>query len=167
MGTGGIFLRKVRARFEDEPTGFVWVEPAKLAGSGYPASKSQVEWLVGAGVDSILTLTEKPLPPDSYRGLKVNVSHISMRDHQPPGIGSMSRGVDFILQKMGEGRTVLVHCLAGEGRTGCVLAAYLVRSRGIGAEEAIATLRKIKPLFVEPQQEQAVRDFAAVEPRSR
>ncbi|MGD1055137.1 MAG: protein tyrosine phosphatase, partial [Nitrososphaerales archaeon] len=62
MGTGGLFLRKLRARVSDQPTGFVWVEKGKLAGSGYPASRSQLEWLRNQGIKAILTLTEDPLP---------------------------------------------------------------------------------------------------------
>ena len=42
-----------------------------------------------------------------------------------------------------------------------MLAAYLIRTGGVAAEEAIAALRKLKPEFVERQQEQAVREFAA------
>ena len=161
MGTGGVFLRKLRAKVADQPTGFVWVEKGRLAGSGYPASRGQVEWLAKAGVGSILTLTAEPLPAAWTRGLDVEPGHVAMEDHQPPSVKAMDEGVDFILTELSKGRTVLVHCLAGEGRTGCVLAAYLIRTRGYGAEEAMAALRKVKTEFVERAQERAVRDYAA------
>jgi atypical dual specificity phosphatase len=161
LGTGGVFLRKLRAKVADQPTGFVWVEEGRLAGSGYPASRSQVEWLAKAGVRSILSLTEQPLPASWTEGLGIATGHVSMADHQPPSVEAMGRGVSFIQGELAEGRPVLVHCLAGEGRTGCVLAAYLIRTRGIGADEAMATLRKLKPEFVEWRQEQAVREFAS------
>lgn len=161
MGTGGLFLRRLRARVADEPTGFVWVEKARLAGSGYPASRSQVEWLVQVGVNSILTLTPDPLPSDYTEGLDLVVDHVPMADHQPPPIEAMARAVEFLDEQLRDGRTAVVHCLAGEGRTGCVLAAYLIRARNIGADDALSILRKAKPEFVEPRQEQAVRDFAS------
>jgi atypical dual specificity phosphatase len=160
LGTGGLFLRKLRARVADEPTGFVWVEEGRLAGSGYPASRAQVQWLAKAGIGSILTLTENPLPPEWLDGLGVNSGHVPMKDHQVPGSESLERGVEFIERNVGEGRAVLVHCLAGEGRTGCVLAAYLVRSRKLSAAEALEALRKAKPEFVEQDQEKAVFDYA-------
>jgi protein-tyrosine phosphatase len=61
-----------------------------------------------------------------------------------------------------EGKTILVHCLAGEGRTGCVLAAYLIKDRGVSADEAIKVLRRIKPSFVERDQEKAVLNYERV-----
>jgi len=161
LGTGGLFLRKLRARVTSEPTGFVWVEKGKLAGSGYPASRGQVEWVVKAGVGSILTLTENALPPEWLDGLGVTAYNIPMKDHEMPSVEAMEKGVDFIQERIREGKAVLVHCLAGQGRTGCVLSAYLIRTSGVGAEEAMAELRKVKPAFVESRQEKAVYDFAA------
>ena len=160
MGTGGLFLRKLRAKVADEPTGFVWVEQGKIAGSGYPASKAQVEWLVSAGIRSILTLTEAPLPSDWTKGLDVVTGHVAMRDHMPPTMDTMNEGVDFVLGQSSAGRPVVVHCLAGEGRTGCVLAAYLIRTRNLDGSQALALLRKLKPEFVEPSQEKAVFEYA-------
>ena len=122
MGTGGLFLRKLRAKIADEPTGFVWVDQGRLAGSGYPASRSQLEWLVKAGIRSILTLTEDPLPSEWLAGLDVVSGHVPMKDHVAPTVESLEGGVEFISKEVEKGRPVLVHCLAGEGRTGCVLA---------------------------------------------
>lgn len=78
-----------------------------------------------------------------------------------PGVDTLANGVSFIEGQVEEGRVVLVHCLAGEGRTGCVLAAYLVKERRVGADEAIRTLRQVKPAFVEWPQEKAIFDYAA------
>ena len=160
MGTGGLFLRKLRAKVADEPTGFVWVEKGRLAGSGYPASKAQVEWLARSGIRSRLSLTVDPIPAKWIEGVNIVAGHVAMEDHQAPSAESMGRAVDFIVEQVAAGRPVLVHCLAGEGRTGCVLSAYLIRMRNLSADEAMATLRQLKPGFVEWRQERAVRDFA-------
>jgi atypical dual specificity phosphatase len=161
MVKGGLFLRKLRARVADEPTGFAWVEKGRLAGSGYPASRAQVEWLVNAGIGSILSLTENPLPADFSEGLDVKVGHVSMKDHQAPSVDQMEKGVEFIEAQMKEGKAVLVHCLAGEGRTGCVLSAYLIKDKRMTVSDALKTLRAIKPAFVEWAQEKAVVDYAS------
>jgi atypical dual specificity phosphatase len=161
LGTGGVFLRKVRARVFEKPTGFVWIEKGRLAGSGYPASRGQLEWLSGHGINVILTLTENPLPDDWLEGLPLKTEHIPMKDHGAPDVASLEKAVSFLQGQLKEGRVVLVHCLAGEGRTGCVLAAYLVMEKKVGAEEAIRTLRRIKPLFVEWSQEKAVLEYVA------
>lgn len=163
MGTGGVFLRKLRAKVEDTPTGFVWVEDRTLAGSGYPASRSQVAWLARNGIGSILSLTERPLPSEWAAGTDLVIRHVPMKDHELPSVESMAEGVKFIESQRASGRPVLVHCLAGEGRTGCVLSAYLIRSRGLAPDQAIRELRSIKPEFVETRQEKAVSEFAAAE----
>ncbi len=90
MGTGGLFLRKLRARVVDEPTGFVWVERKRVAGSGYPASRPQVEWLARSGIRSILTLTVQPLPPQFAAGLDLKLGHVPMEDHRLPSVEAMS-----------------------------------------------------------------------------
>ncbi len=167
MGTGGLFLRKLRAKVAAEPTGFAWVQEGKLAGSGYPASRSQVEWLVRAGINSILTLTIDPLPLEFTRDLDVVTGHVPMADHQPPGIDTMYRAVGFVEEQLTAGRAVLVHCLAGEGRTGCVLAAYLIKTKGLDADEAMAEIRKAKPQFIEQRQESALREFSGQMPGTR
>jgi hypothetical protein len=160
MGTGGLFLRKLRARVASEPTGFVWVEEGKLAGSGYPASRSQVEWLTSSGIRSILTLTPEPLPPEWTAGLELTVGHVAMEDHEAPSVGAMTEGVRFITDQLRLGSPVVVHCLAGEGRTGCVLAAFLITERHMDGEEAIKALRRVKPRFVEHAQEKSVYEYA-------
>ena len=162
MGTGGVFLRKIRAAIDDEPTGFAWVEAGKVAASGYPASRTQVEWLVKQGIKAILTLTEEPLPDDYVEGLGLTTGHVPMKDHQPPTIESMQKGADFIRSQVKEGKPVAVHCLAGEGRTGCVLAAYLMEEGGLSASDTLHALRAIKPEFVERNQETSVSKFASV-----
>lgn len=159
MGTGGLFLRRLRARVSDTPTGFVWVEKGRLAGSGYPASRSQLEWLRDQGIRAILTLTENSLPNQWLDGLAFEVRHVPMKDHQAPDAASLDEAVTFVRDKVKDGKTTLVHCLAGEGRTGCVLAAYLTKERGIAADEAVRTLKRIKPSFVEREQEKAVLEY--------
>ena len=144
----------------DGPTGFVWIERGKLAGSGYPASRKQLLWVAVQGIDVVLTLTEKPLPNELTNGIPMEFVHLSMRDHGAPDPSILEQGATLIQTHIVEGKKVLVHCLAGEGRTGCVLAAFLVLTRRIGGDEAITILRDIKPTFVEWQQEAAVRSYA-------
>jgi len=160
LGTGGKLLRRVRAGFIDEPTGFVWVEDSRLAASGYPASRSQVEWVVNKGITSVLTLTEYPIPKEWTVKTGLFLKHVPLRDHEPPSAEKLEECATFIEAELAAGRKVMVHCLAGEGRTGCVLAAYLIRTKKLGGERALVELRRIKPGFVEKKQEKAVIDFA-------
>ena len=160
MGTGGVFLRKVRARVSDRPTGFLWIEKGKLAASGYPASSGQLEWVRKQGIDTVLTLTESPLPADWTMGVPLSFEHVPMEDHAAPSQESLEEAVTIVQEEIIRHRKVLVHCLAGQGRTMCVVAAYLVRDKGTSPKDAIATLRSLRPGAVESGQEKAVYAYA-------
>lgn len=118
-----------------------------------------MSWLKEQGIRTVLTLTEQPLPARWLEGLGLDVRHIPIRDHARPDFETLQEAAGFISANLLKGNATLVHCLAGQGRTGCVLAAYLVKSEGMTASQALKTLRQIKPQFVETAQEGAVLDF--------
>jgi len=159
MGRTGRVYRRVRANFTDKPTFFTWVRDSRIAASGRPYSKGQVDWLKENGVTAILTLTEEPLPSDWTKGVETH--HISLSDHAPLSASQMKLGADYIASALTEGRVVLVHCLAGKGRTGCVLAAYMMAYEGKTAREAIDELRSLRGGSVERAQERNVLQFEA------
>jgi protein-tyrosine phosphatase len=160
MGRTGKAYRRIRANFTDRPTFFTWVRGTSLAASGRPYSKKQVDWLRSKGVNVILTLTEEPLPGEWTEGLEAK--HIAMKDHSPVGHSEMQLAADYIAASLSDGKVVLVHCLAGKGRTGSVLAAYMVAYEGKTARQAIEDLRAKRGGSVEGPQERSVLEFEAV-----
>lgn len=160
MGTGGRFLRRLRARLTDEPTGFIWVKEGAVAASGYPSSKGQISWAAARGLGSILTLTEDPLPPAWTAGMTLDFKHVAMKDHEPPSLESLAEASSYMAEQIAAGKAVLVHCLAGKGRTMCVIAAYLIGT-GMGVDESIAFLRRLRPGAIERRQETSVREFGS------
>ena len=149
----------MRSRFTDRPTFFSWVIEGQLAASGLPSSKRQLKWLEDHGVDSILTLTETPLPKEWADGSRLSLKHVKMFDHAPPTQEGLEESTRYISAQIADGKSVLVHCLAGVGRTGSVLAAFLVERDGKTADQALAHLRSIRPGSVETAQEPAVREY--------
>lgn len=159
MGTTGYILRRFRAKIANRPTSFLWVQDNTLAASGYPASKSQVDWLGRQGVKRILTLTESPLPAEWVRSFEVR--HIPMQDHQPPTVAALLEASTYVEDSIESKKPIVVHCLAGQGRTMCVVAAYLIKSKGMSVDDALRLLRRARPGAVEEGQEAALRDFAS------
>jgi atypical dual specificity phosphatase len=160
MGRTGKAYRRIRANLTDKPTFFTWVRDEKLAASGRPYSKSQVDWLRDNGVTTILSLTEEPLPKEWTQGIEAK--HISMKDHAPVSPSDMKLAADYIASVLSDGKVVLVHCLAGKGRTGSVLAAYMMAYEGKTARQALDELRAKRGGSVERPQEGNVLEFEAL-----
>jgi len=157
MGRTGGAYRRIRANFTDKPTFFSWVLESKLAASGRPYSRAQIDWVRANGVTAILTLTEDPLPKEWTDGIETY--HVSMRDHAPPSPADMRKAAEYLDSAISDGKAVLVHCLAGKGRTGSVIAAYLMTYEGKTARQAIDELRALRPGSVETAQEKNVLDY--------
>jgi atypical dual specificity phosphatase len=159
LGRTGRVYRRVRSRFTDKPTNFSWVIDGKLSASGLPSSEGQLRWLRNQGVDSILTLTESPLPKEWLQANGLTSKHVRMLDHAPPSAESLEEAARYLASQLKEGHVVLVHCLAGIGRTGSVLAAYMMEYQDKSADEAISQLRSMRQGSVEGAQESAVREY--------
>jgi atypical dual specificity phosphatase len=138
--------------------GVSWVLEDRLAASGMLLEGDRGV-LAELGITAVLSLTRRnPFesgPPDGLSHL-----HLAVPDMTCPAPEDLERAVEFIEEHVGSGRRVLVHCGAGLGRTGTVLACYLV-ARGATAEEAIRRVRQVRPGSVETRsQEDGVRRFA-------
>ena len=78
----------------------------------------------------------------------------------PSDLEETSSLVDGIVERMSRGETVVVHCLAGRGRSGTVAACCLVAT-GRAPSEAIRMVRRVRPGAVEVEtQVEFVKRFA-------
>ena len=130
-----------------------------ICGSARPFSKRSVAWLQKKkGISSILSLTESDIQkiiPSS-----INYKHVPIKNHVAPSVQQLEDCVDFLLSESAKGHKVDVHCAAGLGRTGTVLAAYLVAKYGLAASDAIKKIRALRPGSIEKnKQEVSVEEF--------
>ncbi|AFU57522.1 dual specificity protein phosphatase [Candidatus Nitrososphaera gargensis Ga9.2] len=153
----GDAYRRLHGMVTDRPTNFSWVIEGKLAGCGLPVSEDEFGWVIDQGIRSIVTVREVPLPSDWFNGSDIDYLHLAVEDFGAPSIEELAQAVDFIDQQISSGRPVMVHCAAGKGRTGAVLAAYLVKKQNLAADQAIDMIRNMRPGSVQSiSQETAV-----------
>lgn len=142
------------------PQGFSWIDRPRLAALARPRSAGDLEWLRAQGVELLVSLTEDRPRPSWSEEAGVLVYHEAMEDMEAPELDALERAVSAINRGLAGGMGVAVHCGAGLGRTGVVLAAWMV-SQGMSADAAIARVRKLRPHSIETaEQEDAVAEFA-------
>lgn len=132
---------------------FYWMIDHVMAGCSRPGANGgdvdrDLATLRGHGVGALLTLTETALPRGALERHGLLGLHLPVDDFHAPTTIQMLDALAFLDDARATCTPVAVHCLAGQGRTGTVLAAYLIRG-GISAEQAIADVRAICPGAIE------------------
>ena len=139
------------------PKNFSWLLHSKLAGCARPETEAELKALRREGIRAIISLTGTPLIPSIVERLGFNYLHSPISGTASPV--QLHDIIGFVEAKNARGEAVVVHCGEGKGRTGMVLAAYLVY-HGIGADEAIKQVRSKRPGSIEnPDQEDAIKMF--------
>ncbi|HEX4589199.1 MAG TPA: dual specificity protein phosphatase family protein [Gemmataceae bacterium] len=142
------------------PDGFSWIDRPHLAACARPSHPDEFAWLRQQGIQILLTLSEERPRRDWVDAAGLLVVHVPIIDMDAPTQEQLDRAASTLERARSQGMGVAVHCTAGLGRTGSILAAYFV-AQGFTPTAAIARVRELRPGSIEtPEQEVAIREFA-------
>ncbi len=140
------------------PPNYRWFDPW-VAGAAMPLPEELEDLAVQEGIGGLVRLeTEARSSVTPHQ-----VAAAGMTDlHEPiqtnihiPSLEQAERIMDFMHGMVASGRTVLVTCLMGAGRTGTIVACYYV-DKGMAGSEAVQRVGCLQ----EPVQERFVLEYA-------
>lgn len=144
---------------------FSWVINSVLAGHEAPLTDGDLDFLKERGIQALVRTTEL----HKTRITRTQIESLGFKDcHEPvwvftaPSPDQISRMVDFIHESVVRGEPVGVSCGAGHGRTGTILACYLIKVNHCSSgEQAIQEVRLMRPGSIETvEQEEAIINYA-------
>ena len=140
--------------------GLSWVLDRRLA--AFPVwALNDLGALQRERIGAIVSLTES-FPEQLIGETCFETLHLPIVDMTAPATTQIRQFVEFVDDALARGLAVGVHCLAGLGRTGTMVACYLV-SQGDSPEDAIRKVRQARPGSVQTEgQEAAVQRWAMV-----
>lgn len=133
-----------------------WVERDRLLAGEHPGhgdaalAADRIGKLLALGMNAFIDLTQ-PDEVDEYANLlleparrsghvRIEYRRFSITDHGLPPSSEYVTGIlDHLDDALARGRKVYLHCRAGVGRTGTILACYFIR-RGLDADDALDRL---------------------------
>ncbi|MCG3217711.1 MAG: dual specificity protein phosphatase family protein [Candidatus Heimdallarchaeota archaeon] len=144
---------------------FSWVEEGIIAGASKPSTEEHFIFLKEKGIKAIINLREK-IEYQASEELLANfeINHLPIIDFSVPSIEQVLEFRKICKKYHLEGKSVLVHCYAGCGRTGIMLAHWLLMEKKVNTtEEAIREIRRQRPCSIETlEQEESVKSVFKV-----
>ncbi|UYZ85156.1 ATP-binding cassette domain-containing protein [Entomomonas sp. E2T0] len=145
-----------RSKFRG-PNGFHWIAPDQLAGCPMPGIVAPLEYDLSAlrdvGVTVLVNLTDRELPEEILAQYGIRSVQFKIEDRRAPPVMWIKMLLVQLDKLLANGDVLAVHCLAGLGRTGTVLGAWLIK-KGLTAEETLKRLRQIDAGYVQSKEQE-------------
>ncbi|THU03670.1 ATP-binding cassette domain-containing protein [Lampropedia puyangensis] len=141
------------------PSRFRWVVADRLAGVSIPGllndAHQDLQGLQGVGIDTLLNLTEVPFDGALLAQYGIKGLFVPIPDMEAPSVEQALGLCELLDVQLAQQAHLAVHCKAGQGRTGTVLALYLMwRSKGAWtAAQAIAAMRRIDSGWIQSERQ--------------
>lgn len=107
-----------------------------------------LEW----GEMSMLNILDYPMKSQRY-GLLFN--HFPIRDMSIPEIDELNALIPLIVEQLARGLNILIHCRAGLGRAGTIIACCLIHF-GYDAQGAIEAIRTKRPGSIQTKEQENI-----------
>ena len=119
--------------------------------------------LTQLGVQAVVRLNEPHYSQSSFKPSGIAVADLCFEDCTPPPVDVVAK---FLAIAEAIPGALAVHCKAGLGRTGTLIALYMMKHHGFTAREAMGWLRIVRPGSVIGKQQQFLCDREAMMRRS-
>lgn len=135
------------------PRDFFWVHARRLGGCPRPgivrATLADLQALRALGVTRVVTLEERvPFAAGELAVAELVGTHFPIVDMQAPTLEAAQAHCQEVHALLEAGEVIALHCLAGLGRTGTMLAAQLI-FEGVEAVEAVDRVRAARPRAIQ------------------
>ena len=129
--------------------GHVWfsqITPRLWLG-GAPTYQRDYDLLVELRISAVLNVRAERSDETVFYD-QHGITHVQFRvpDVTVPDATTITAGVDWIKAQVDDGRTVLIHCAKGRGRSATLLAAYLMREEGMSFDQANSLMKSKRSL---------------------
>jgi predicted protein tyrosine phosphatase len=133
---------------------------------GAPTYRRDHDALLSLGITAVLDVRAERIADIAFFDAH-GISHrrFPVLDIGVPDERTLTEAVDWLDSQLAEGRTVLVHCAKGRGRSATVLAAHLMRADGLTFDEASELLRSRRALVkLQPRHREVLESWIATQP---
>ncbi len=144
---------------------FGFVIDNQLAGLAHPGFSGDLDGalaeLRAEGITGLVSLDEGGIAGEVAQAHDLAYLHLPIDDFGAPTLRQADRFVSFVEEQLASGGQVAAHCQAGIGRTGTMLAAYLI-AQGASVEEAVTQVKRRRAQSVESDRQLAfLNEYAA------
>ncbi|XP_074033006.1 dual specificity protein phosphatase 23 [Leptinotarsa decemlineata] len=139
------------------PWFFTWIDES-LTAFAWPQTKGNMEYLWLIGIRHIITLCPEKIPDIAES--KFSWTYIPIEECHAPSIEDIFKFIRTVQWCKKLNLPIGVHCRLGLGRTGVMVAIYLIYFHGMTADQALKNLRYLRPGSVDsPVQEECVLNY--------